>query len=179
MLALEGVGKAFPNGTVALRDARLTVESGSVHGLVGANGAGKSTMIKIIAGAHAPSEGTVRWKGAEVSWRGPGAARNAGIATIMQHVPLAPTLTVLENVFLGASRPWRLPRTRGIRSRLLGTANVTGRCSPGSTRTGLCVASATTCHKKHPRPSLKPSSKSTGSDRREFTPGGSSCRWAW
>ena len=112
MLALEGVGKAFPNGTVALRDARLTVESGSVHGLVGANGAGKSTMIKIIAGAHAPSEGTVRWKGEEVSWRDPGAARNAGIATIMQHVPLAPTLTVLENVFLGASGPWRLPRTR-------------------------------------------------------------------
>ncbi|MER7504479.1 sugar ABC transporter ATP-binding protein [Nonomuraea pusilla] len=112
LLSLEGVGKAFPNGTVALRDARLTVRPGSVHGLVGANGAGKSTLIKIIAGAHAPTSGTVRWKGEEVDWRTPGAARRAGVATIMQHVPLAPTLTVLENVFLGAPGPWRLPRRR-------------------------------------------------------------------
>ncbi|MBE3014634.1 sugar ABC transporter ATP-binding protein [Microbispora sp. NEAU-D428] len=112
LLSLEGVGKSFPNGTVALRGARLTVLPGSVHGLVGANGAGKSTMIKIIAGAHAPTAGTVRWKGEEVVWRDPGAARKAGVATIMQHVPLAPTLTVLENVFLGAPGPWRLPRAR-------------------------------------------------------------------
>ena len=112
LLALEGVGKEFPNGTVALRDARLTVHAGSVHGLVGANGAGKSTLIKIIAGAHPPTSGTVRWKGEEVVWRAPGAARKAGVATIMQHVPLAPTLTVLENVFLGTPGPWRLPRAR-------------------------------------------------------------------
>ncbi|MFC5831983.1 ATP-binding cassette domain-containing protein, partial [Nonomuraea insulae] len=112
LLALEGLGKEFPNGTVALGDARLTVHPGSVHGLVGANGAGKSTMIKIIAGAHAPTSGVVRWKGEEVVWRTPGAARNAGVATIMQHVPLAGTLTVLENVFLGAGGPWRLPRSR-------------------------------------------------------------------
>ncbi|KAB8195518.1 ATP-binding cassette domain-containing protein [Nonomuraea phyllanthi] len=112
LLSLEGIGKAFPNGTVALRDARLSVRAGSVHGLVGANGAGKSTMIKVIAGAHAPTSGVVRWKGEEVSWRTPGAARRAGVATIMQHVPLAPTLTVLENVFLGAGGPWRLPRAR-------------------------------------------------------------------
>ncbi|MCF6473455.1 sugar ABC transporter ATP-binding protein [Nonomuraea sp. MG754425] len=112
LLSLTGVGKEFPNGTVALKDARLTVQAGSVHGLVGANGAGKSTMIKVIAGAHAPTSGVVRWKGEEVVWRTPGAARKAGVATIMQHVPLAPTLTVLENVFLGASGPWRMPRSR-------------------------------------------------------------------
>ncbi|WP_344972499.1 sugar ABC transporter ATP-binding protein [Streptosporangium fragile] len=112
LLSLEGVGKSFPNGTVALRGARLNVLPGSVHGLVGANGAGKSTMIKVIAGAHAPTAGTVRWKGEQVVWRTPGAARDAGVATIMQHVPLAPTLTVLENVFLGSRGPWRLPRAR-------------------------------------------------------------------
>lgn len=112
LLSLDGVGKSFPNGTVALRDARLSVRPGSVHGLVGANGAGKSTMIKIIAGVHAATTGAVRWKGEEVRWRDPGAARNAGVATIMQHVPLAPTLTVLENIFLGAPGPWRLPRAR-------------------------------------------------------------------
>ncbi|MEV4172073.1 sugar ABC transporter ATP-binding protein [Nonomuraea sp. NPDC049709] len=112
LLSLEGIGKEFPNGTVALRDARLTVHPGSVHGLVGANGAGKSTMIKVIAGAHPPTSGVVRWKGEEIDWRTPGAARKAGVATIMQHVPLAPTLTVLENVFLGTGGPWRLPRSR-------------------------------------------------------------------
>lgn len=114
LLSLDGVGKAFPSGTVALRDARLDVRRGSVHGLVGANGAGKSTMIKVIAGAHAPTAGTLRWKGEEVRWRNPGAARNAGIATIMQHVPLAPALTVLENVFLGSPGPWRLQRGRRV-----------------------------------------------------------------
>ncbi|MFB9677352.1 sugar ABC transporter ATP-binding protein [Streptosporangium vulgare] len=112
LLSLEGVGKSFPNGTVALRGARLNILPGSVHGLVGANGAGKSTMIKVIAGVHAPTTGTVRWKGEEVVWRDPGSARKAGVATIMQHVPLAPSLTVLENVFLGAPGPWRLPRAR-------------------------------------------------------------------
>ncbi|MCP2355334.1 ribose transport system ATP-binding protein [Nonomuraea thailandensis] len=112
LLSLTGIGKEFPNGTVALSDARLTVQPGSVHGLVGANGAGKSTMIKVIAGAHAPTSGVMRWKGEQVVWRTPGAANRAGVATIMQHVPLAPTLTVLENVFLGTPGPWRLPRAR-------------------------------------------------------------------
>lgn len=138
LLSLEGVGKAFPNGTVALRDARLSVDGGSVHGLVGANGAGKSTMIKIIAGAHAPTKGTMRWKGKEVAWRDPGSARDAGIATIMQHVPLAPTLTVLENVFLGAPGPWRLPRVRRAEfARLL--ERVGYRIDPDAEVAGLAI----------------------------------------
>ncbi|MFF5265075.1 sugar ABC transporter ATP-binding protein [Actinomadura viridis] len=107
LLLLDGVTKTFPNGTRALRGVSLAVRPGSVHGLVGANGAGKSTLVKIISGAHPPTGGVLRWAGRDRRWRDPGAARQAGIATIHQHVPLVPTLTVLENVFLDRRGPWR------------------------------------------------------------------------
>jgi ribose transport system ATP-binding protein len=109
LLLLDGVTKTFPNGTRALRGVSLAVRPGSVHGLIGANGAGKSTLVKIISGAHAPTGGTMRWEGRDRRWRDPGAARQAGIATIHQHVPLVPTLTVLENVFLDRRGAWRTP----------------------------------------------------------------------
>ncbi|GGV18698.1 putative ribose/galactose/methyl galactoside import ATP-binding protein 3 [Actinomadura cremea] len=110
LLLLDGVTKTFPNGTRALRGISLAVRPGSVHGLVGANGAGKSTLVKIISGAHPPSGGVLRWAGRDRRWRAPGDARKAGIATIHQHVPLVPTLTVIENVFLDRSGAWRMTR---------------------------------------------------------------------
>jgi len=115
LLRMEGVQKVFPNGTVALAGVDLVVHAGSVHGLVGANGAGKSTLIKILAGAIGATAGRIVWNGEEVAWAAPGAARDAGLATIYQHVPLAPTLSVLENVFLASRGPWRRPR--GMRER--------------------------------------------------------------
>ncbi|MWA03578.1 ATP-binding cassette domain-containing protein [Actinomadura sp. LD22] len=114
LLLLDGVTKTFPNGTRALRGVSLAVRPGSVHGLVGANGAGKSTLVKIISGAHPPSGGVLRWAGEDRRWRDPGAARRAGIATIHQHVPLVPTLSVIENVFLDRPGAWRM--TRGLRA---------------------------------------------------------------
>ena len=107
LLELVDVTKTFPNGTRALRGVSLAVHPGSVHGLVGANGAGKSTLIKIMCGVHPASSGLLRWKGQERTWRNPGEARSAGLATIHQHVPLVPTLSALENVFLDARGPWR------------------------------------------------------------------------
>lgn len=103
LLDLEGVGKRFPNGTVALRDVDLVVRPGTVHGLVGANGAGKSTLVKILAGAHRASSGTMRWRSEVQDWQRPRDAHRAGVATIHQNVPLAPTLSVIENVFLGSA----------------------------------------------------------------------------
>lgn len=111
LLEMIEVQKAFPNGTLALRGVTLSVAQGSVHGLIGANGAGKSTLIKIISGAHPASSGTIRWCGVEQHWREPGDARTAGVATNYQHVPLVPTLTVLENVFLGRGGFTRTPAT--------------------------------------------------------------------
>jgi ribose transport system ATP-binding protein len=104
---LEGVAKTFPNGTVALRGVDLEIARGQVHGLLGANGAGKSTLIKILSGAFQATEGRIVWKGQPVRWTSPREANAMGVATIHQHIPLVPTLSVLENVFLGDEGRWR------------------------------------------------------------------------
>ncbi len=110
VLLLEGVEKTFPNGTQALRGVSFAVRRGSVHGLIGANGAGKSTLIKIVAGVESATGGRVLFKGRPTAWRSPGHARSAGLATLYQHIPLVPTLTVLENVFLDRGGWRRTPQ---------------------------------------------------------------------
>ena len=115
LLRLEGAEKVFPNGTVALRGVDLDVMQGSVHGLLGANGAGKSTLIKILAGAFPASAGRVVWRGEAVQWKTPREANAMGVATIHQHIPLVPTLSVLENIFLSDDGCWR--RQRAYRER--------------------------------------------------------------
>ncbi len=107
LLQLRKVEKTFPNGTVALRGVDFDAYAGRVHGLLGANGAGKSTLINILSGAAPASRGTIVWRGREVAFKTPAEANAAGIATIHQHIPLAPTLSVLENIFLGRSGMWR------------------------------------------------------------------------
>src|SRR6476660_9974835 len=101
LLKLERVAKTFPNGTVALRGVDLSVERGKVHGLLGANGAGKSTLIKILSGAFGATRGDIIWRGKPVVWNSPKAANDMGVATVHQHIPLVPTLSILENIFLG------------------------------------------------------------------------------
>ncbi|MCY4037624.1 MAG: sugar ABC transporter ATP-binding protein, partial [bacterium] len=103
------VGKTFPNGTVALTEVCMSVQNGSVHGLVGANGAGKSTLMKVVSGALRPTVGEARLGGELIRWSSPADARSAGVSTIYQHVPLVPTLSVVENVFLGAGGFRRIP----------------------------------------------------------------------
>ena len=115
-LGLRDIQKVFPNGTIALRGVDLAVEAGQVHGLLGANGAGKSTLIKIMSGAIPASSGSIQWRGKAVTWSDPASARAAGLATIHQHIPLVPTLSVQENIFLGYGG--RLRNTRAERIRL-------------------------------------------------------------
>lgn len=105
-LELVDIERVYPNGTRALRGVSFAVNTGSVHGLVGANGAGKSTLIRIISGADKPTAGSMSWLGSPAKWRSPGAARAEGLATIYQNVPLVPTLSVVENVFLDR-KGWR------------------------------------------------------------------------
>ncbi len=64
-------------------------------------------MIKILSGALAASEGTIWWRDRRAEWKSPGDARRAGIATIYQNIPLVPTLSVLENIFLWEGKGWR------------------------------------------------------------------------
>ncbi|TAN31596.1 sugar ABC transporter ATP-binding protein [bacterium] len=114
LLRLIDVEKVYPNGTVALRGVDLTLDAGEIHGLVGANGAGKSTLIKILTGAIPPTAGEILWKGRQCSWTGPADAKASGIAAIYQHIPLVPTLSVLENVYLSRAG-WRYDRRSRLR----------------------------------------------------------------
>ncbi|MES2666228.1 MAG: sugar ABC transporter ATP-binding protein [Pseudomonadota bacterium] len=100
MLSLSAIQKSFP-GVRALGGVDLDVRGGEVHALVGENGAGKSTMIKIIAGAYQPNAGTIRLAGEVVRWSGPEAAKRAGIHVIYQEFVLFPNLSVAENIMVG------------------------------------------------------------------------------
>lgn len=102
-LAVEliGIEKRFP-GVIANRDVSLSVRRGTIHAIVGENGAGKSTLMKTLYGMHQPDAGVIRVNGAEVSFRSPSDAIEAGIGMVHQHFMLADNLTVLENVILGS-----------------------------------------------------------------------------
>ena len=103
MIALQatGIGKRF-GGAVALQDASFVLRRGEVHVLIGSNGCGKSTLCKIIAGSVAADAGSISYLGKTVSFATPAAARAAGIATVYQETSLIPTLSVMENIVLGA-----------------------------------------------------------------------------
>jgi len=97
---LRGVGKSL-GGSRILSDIDLTVARGSIHGLVGENGAGKSSLSKIIAGLLVADEGELLVDGEPLVFRSPREALAHGVATIAQELALVPALTVAENVFLG------------------------------------------------------------------------------
>lgn len=105
-LELRDVSKTFGQ-VVALRSGSLTVTTGSIHALVGENGAGKSTMVKIIAGLYRADSGSYTLFGEPVDFRTTAEAKDAGIAVIYQEPTLFPDLSVTENLFMG-----RQPRNR-------------------------------------------------------------------
>lgn len=100
LLEIVGVSKNF-GGVQALRDVDFTLRRGEIHGLVGENGAGKSTMMKIIAGVHSQYDGDMKVGGRSVRFRSPREALDAGIGMVHQELSLAPDLSVAENLFLG------------------------------------------------------------------------------
>jgi ribose transport system ATP-binding protein len=100
LLELKNVSKSF-GGVSALRDVDFTLARGEIHGLVGENGAGKSTMMKIIAGMHHDFQGQMLLDGHEVRFRNPHDSLALGIGMVHQELSVVPDLTVAENVFLG------------------------------------------------------------------------------
>jgi ribose transport system ATP-binding protein len=100
LLEMCGVSKSF-GGIAALKDVDFILRSGEIHGLVGENGAGKSTMMKIIAGVYHDYEGEMRIDGAHVHFRSARDALAAGVGMVHQELSTIPDLTVAENVFLG------------------------------------------------------------------------------
>jgi len=100
VLELRGITKIFP-GVKALDKVHFQLKPGEIHALMGENGAGKSTFIKVITGVHKAEEGEMLLEGAAVHFKGPKDAQAAGIAAIYQHVTAYPHLTVTENIFMG------------------------------------------------------------------------------
>ena len=98
---LRHISKRFP-GVIANKDVSLKVESGSVHALVGENGAGKSTVMKILYGMQRPDSGEILVNGQQAQFRNPNDAIDAGIGMVHQHFMLADNFTVLENIILGS-----------------------------------------------------------------------------
>jgi ABC-type sugar transport system ATPase subunit len=99
---LRHVSKNFP-GVQALRDVSFELLAGEVHGLVGANGAGKSTMIRMLSGASTPDSGEIEVGGAPLLNDNPRHLRAAGISAIYQELTIIPEMTALSNAFLGAA----------------------------------------------------------------------------
>jgi ABC-type sugar transport system ATPase subunit len=100
LLSLRGITKRF--GPVqALADVNLEIPAGKVTALIGDNGAGKSSLIKTIAGLWAPDAGEIYWEGNLVQMNGPRHAEDLGIKTIYQDLALCDNLDIVQNMFLG------------------------------------------------------------------------------
>jgi ribose transport system ATP-binding protein len=109
-LETSSIAKSF-GSVVALRSVDLRVQPGEIHALLGANGAGKSTFVKILSGVFSADTGTIQVNGVRVSARRPSDAMSAGLATVFQDPALIPDLTVAQNfrltgVDVGAVRVW-------------------------------------------------------------------------
>ena len=101
ILSLRGISKSY-GGVQAVSGVDLDVCRGDVLAICGDNGAGKSSLIKVISGAQPPSAGTMTLRGEPVRFGSPHDALQKGVATIYQDLALAPRLSVAENVFMGA-----------------------------------------------------------------------------
>lgn len=100
LLSLVGVSKVFGNTTV-VDDVNITVKPGQTHVLLGENGAGKSTVIKMMSGIYQPDKGHIEVDGTTVTIPNVDAARKLGIAVIHQELNPIPDLSIRENLFLG------------------------------------------------------------------------------
>jgi rhamnose transport system ATP-binding protein len=100
VLSLRGISKSFP-GVKALHDAQLDLYAGQVTALVGENGAGKSTIVKILTGIYQPDAGTIAVDGTVSQFSSPDAAAQAGVTAIHQETVLFDELSVAENIWLG------------------------------------------------------------------------------
>lgn len=100
VLSLKNITKDYP-GVKALDNVSISFEKGEVHALVGENGAGKSTFIKIISGALRPTSGTIIYEGKEYSYLEPSKAINMGIAVVYQELIQFEAMTVADNIFMG------------------------------------------------------------------------------
>lgn len=101
LIEVRGIGKTYGN-VIALREVTTTVDAGQVTCVLGDNGAGKSTFIKILAGAHEHTSGELLIDGVARQLSSPRAALSLGIATVYQDLAVVPLMPVWRNFFLGS-----------------------------------------------------------------------------
>jgi ribose transport system ATP-binding protein len=123
VLRVEGLSKSFP-GVKAFDSVEFDLEEGEIHCVVGENGAGKSTFIKLLSGVYPPDSGAIVIGQRRFTHLTPRVAQAHGIQTVFQEVELAPPLTVAENLFIGGEVTGRLglidyPETRRRARQLL------------------------------------------------------------
>jgi len=100
LLRVHGISKSFP-GVQALKDVQFELNAGEVLTLVGENGAGKSSLMKILSGIYSRDSGVIELEGREVEIDGPKAAQKLGISIIHQEMNLMPHLTIAQNIYIG------------------------------------------------------------------------------
>lgn len=101
LIRLTGIGKRY-GAVEALRGVDLAVDAGEVLAICGDNGAGKSSLIRVVSGAHEPDAGTIELEGRSVRFGSPQGALRAGVATIYQDLALALRQPIWQNIFIGA-----------------------------------------------------------------------------
>lgn len=118
ILSLKDISKTF-GMTVALNQMSLDLYPGEVHAIVGENGAGKSTMIKIMTGIYQPTEGSLEIDGQTIKISGSAAAREQGVAAIYQEPMVFPDFDVTENIFASSTNEGWIHRRGKLRQRAL------------------------------------------------------------
>lgn len=103
MIEMTGITKSF-SGNKVLKDVQFSLEKGEIHALMGENGAGKSTMMKILTGIYERDAGEVKVRGESVHYKSPKESERAGIAVIHQELNILPYLSIAENLFLGKEK---------------------------------------------------------------------------
>ena len=101
VVQMKGITKVYPNGIAANQGVDFNVKRGEIHALMGENGAGRSTLMKMLFGLEQPTEGEIYVNGEKVSLTSPTVAISKGIGMVHQHFMLVPNLTVAENMVLG------------------------------------------------------------------------------
>ncbi|MBI5545944.1 MAG: ABC transporter ATP-binding protein [Deltaproteobacteria bacterium] len=134
-VALRGVSKRFGQ-LQAVDRVELDLFAGEIHALLGENGAGKTTLMCLLDGLYRPDEGRIEVGGQEVRFKSPRAAMKASIGMVHQHFMLVPTLTVAENVVLGAERIPLLLSPRRLRERVQAAAERLGLKVDAAARVG-------------------------------------------
>ena len=101
IIEMRHIRKTFPGGIVANNDVSFCAQQGSLHAIIGENGAGKSTVMNILFGRYSPDAGEILLNGKNLILRNPKDAIANGIGMVTQHTTLIPALTLLENIVLG------------------------------------------------------------------------------